>query len=115
MPLPPLHVHTLQPERLHDHLYTNSPFNAAVTTLTITASLSGDLSDLDEHVCMLNNTPFFRTGSTRFRNARVVRMRLRSTRDTRFYSLVGVPYRISGVSYPESYPFSSNWRCASLA
>ena len=112
MPLPPLHVHTLQPERLHDHLYTNSPFNAAVTTLTITATLSGDLSELDKHVCMLNNTPFFRTGSTRFRNARVVRMRLRSARDTRFYSRTGV---VRGVSVLESYPYRRSFILSSIA
>ena len=82
-PTPPLHVHTLTPDRLANHLESDSPFNACVTTLTTTAILMGNLSILDDTVKQLDYSPHFRTGTTRFKNARVVRMRLRSKRGVR--------------------------------
>ena len=83
-PTPPLHLQTLKQDRLADHLYSNCPFNSLVTTLTTTATIIGNLTLLDDAVKQLDLTPHFRCGSTRFRNARVVRMLLRSKRGTRF-------------------------------
>lgn len=56
---PPLHVYTLDPKRLGDHLHSASPYNACVVTLTVTAHLGGDLTELDAHVREFDGTPHF--------------------------------------------------------
>lgn len=86
-PPPALHVHTLTPERLGDHLSSDDPFNQAVTTMTITARIHGPKLRLDDDLQLLDvYTHTFRTGSTKFKNARVVRMQLKSARGLRWIS-----------------------------
>ena len=102
-PTPPLHVHTLTPDRLANHLESDSPFNACVTTLTTTAILMGNLSILDDAVKQLDYSPHFRTGTTRFKNARVVRMRLRSKRGIRSFCYLNPLYVIIVFPVPVSF------------
>ena len=82
-----MHVHGLDTQRMTNHLLSSCPFNAAVTTLTITAKIGGPLHRLDSDLLLLDVfTDTFRTGSVAFRNSRVVRMQLRSTRGLRWIS-----------------------------
>ena len=82
---PPLHVVTLKDRDLSAHLYSACPFNQTLTTMTVTAKLQGPLNRLDTDLQLLDiYTTTFRTGSTRFKNARVVRLRLKSDRGMRW-------------------------------
>lgn len=84
-PPPALHVCTLVPDRLDEHLYSHCPYNKTVTTMTITARIHGPRLRLDKDLQLLDvYTHTFRTGSTRFKNARVVRMQLKSARGLRW-------------------------------
>ena len=84
-PDPPLHVISLREGELGEHLSSNSPYNKCVTTMTMTAKLFGPLHRLDQDLVLLDiYTLTFRTGSTRFKNARVVRLQLKSERGLRW-------------------------------
>ena len=82
---PPLHIISLKDRDLSAHLYSACPYNQTVTTITCTAKIFGPLSRLDTDLQLLDiYTTTFRTGSTRFKNARVVRLRLKSERGLRW-------------------------------
>lgn len=82
---PPIHAHSLESGKLSHHLHSSCPFNATVTTMTMTANLLGPRTRLDIDCQLLDiYTHTYRSGSTRFKNARVVRMRLKSERGLRW-------------------------------
>ena len=73
-------------------MYSACPFNQTVTTMTITAKILGPLARLDTDLQLLDiYTTTFRTGSTRFKNARVVRLRLKSDRGMRWITFKSAP------------------------
>ena len=85
MKTPALHVGTLRPDLVLHHLHSHDPYNACVTTITATAQLVGNLCRLDDDVLLLDElTRTFRSGSTRFRNARCVRILLKTERGMRW-------------------------------
>lgn len=51
---PALHVGTLQPELVLNHMNSHDPYNACVTTITATANLTGNLCRLDDDVLLLD-------------------------------------------------------------
>ena len=84
-PDPPLHVVSLHEDELGEHLDSTNPYNKCVTTMTLTAKLFGPMHRLDHDLVLLDiYTHTFRTGSTRFKNARVVRLQLKSDRGLRW-------------------------------
>ena len=84
--LPPLHAPTLDPSKMGDHLLSTCPYNAAVTTLSMTARISGPHLDTDVQI-LDRRDDHWCTGSTRFRNARVLRMRLKCPRGLRWITM----------------------------